>query len=255
MTDYVALLQQKNSPAEMNSDARRVSQLLDTYGGWIEKYRGGMPAAWMATIMLWESNGKADLVGDPGLGEFGLYQIASYVPPLFGLPANARLDPESNVAIASLEYALEQVLWFLRYPSLVDLGSADAWKLARLSFAVGRSGAYQLADLARPTESGHVFDAIKAYVGSSGGVPLGSQSADKVWFRVMSIDTQWALAELANGGVLSPGPPQQIPNPLPTGTYSLPAEALPHFAKPVAAVVIVALAGVAALFYLLRRKR
>jgi hypothetical protein len=237
VTDYAALLQQKN--AEMAPDAVRVRQLLDIYGGWIEKYRGGMPAAWMATIMLWESNGKADLVGDASLGEYGLYQVAAYVPSLFGLPADARLDPESNVAIASLEYAYEQVLWYMRYPGLVELGSGDAWKLARLSFAVGRAGSYQLADLAHPTESGAVYDAIKAYVSQSGGVQLGGQSPDKVWFRVMSIDTQWQLAELANGGSMSPGSPQLIPNP-PAGAYTIPANAIQFFDRPLSPVFAIA---------------
>lgn len=255
MTDYAALLAQKNSPAEMSSDARRIGVLLDMYGPWIDKYRGGMPRTWMAEIMLWESNGKPDLVGDASLGEYGLYQIASYVPPLFGLPANARLDPESNVAIASLEYATEQIRWFMRYPSLVQLGSPDAWKLARLTFAVGRGGAYQLADLAKPTEYGHVFDAIKAYVARTGGVALGGQSPDKVWFRVMNIDTQWNVAEMAAGGSLSPDKPTLIPNPLPTGTYSVSAELLPYFSEPASLIVaLAAVAGLAALAYFWRKR-
>lgn len=252
MTDYAALLQQKNSPAEMTADARRVGELLGKYGPWIDKYRGGMPRTWMAEIMLWESNGKADLVGDPDLGEYGLYQIASYVPPLFGLPASARLDPESNVAIAALEYSLEQIKWFLRYPQIVVMGTPDAWKLARLTFSVGRAGAYQLADVAKPTTPGHMFDGIKAYVASHGGVQLGGQGPDKVWFRVMSIDTQWAVAEMAAGGSMSSGKPELPPNPLPSGPYSVPIEALPHFSKPLSIALIAAAAGVIGLYFVLR---
>jgi hypothetical protein len=255
VTDYATLLQQKNSPANMASDANRVGQLLDKYGSWIDKYRGGMPKTWMGTIMLWESDGNAGLVGDASLGEFGLYQVASYVPPLFGLPSSARLDPESNVAIASLEYATEAIRWFLRYPNLVVLGTPDSWKLARLTFAVGRAGGYQLADMARPTNQGHVFDDIKAYVAASGGVQLGGQSPDKVWFRVMSLDTQWKIAEIAAGGSLSPGNPELIPNPLPTGSYSIPVDLLPYFSKPVPLLLIAAAGALGALVYIRTRRR
>ncbi len=255
MTDYAALLQQKSSAAEMSSDARQVKALLGKYGPWINKYRGGLPAAWMGMIMLWESGGNPTLVGDASLGEYGFFQIASYVPPLFGLPISARTDPESNIAIASLEYSMEAIKWFLRYPNLVQLGTADAWKLARLSFAVGRSGSYQLADAAKVHTPGHVFDDIKNYVAAHGGMQLGSQLADKVWFRVMNIDVQWKIAEMANGGPLSPGAPELPPNPLPTGLYSVGGDLLPYFTKPVPMLLVAAAGAIGALVYLRIRRR
>lgn len=254
MTDYAALLRQKASTAAMASDAKRARELLAKYGPWIDKYRGGMPREWSAVIMAHESDGQPNLAGDASLGEHGLYQIASYVPPLFGLPASARLDPETNVAIASLEYSMEAIKWLLRYPHLVELGTADAWKLARLSFAVGRAGSYQLADLAKPTQRGNVFGAIKNYVAQHGGVQLGSQAADKVWFRVMNIDTQWDVAKLAAGGSMSVGSPELVPNPLPAGKYTVPADLLPHFVKPVPIVLIAAAGALGALVYLRSRR-
>lgn len=254
MTDYAALYATKASASSVASDVKRIGELLSKYGPWIDRYRGGLPRTWMAMMMLWESNGKADLVGDSSLGEYGLYQIASYVPPLFGLPASARLDPESNVAIAALELSMEAIKWFLRYPDLVVLGSPDSWKLARLSFAVGRGGSYQLAALAKPTQRGEVFTAIRNYVAANGGVPLGSQTANKVWFRVMNIELQWQIAAKAAGGSMSSGPPQLPPHP-PAGAYSVAADIAGHFTKPIPTLLIAAAGAVGALVYLRTRRR
>jgi hypothetical protein len=185
----------------------------------------------MSLICSWESGGTPNLVGDPSIGEYGLFQIASNIPPEFGLPSNARMDPESNVAIASLEYACEAIRWKIRYPALIDLDSADAWKLARLSFAVGRGGSYGLSKLASVSTPGDVYGDIRKWVAENGGVPLGSQSADQVWFRVLSIDLQWRIAGLAAGGDMSLGPPMLIPAP-PAGPYTVPTAFFPYFSRP-----------------------
>jgi hypothetical protein len=205
--------------------------------------------------MLHESNGNPGAPGDAGLGEVGLYQIAAYVPPLFGLPAAARNDPESNVAIAVLEYSLEAALWATRYPSLVRLGTADSWKLARLSFAVGRGGSYQLADLANGLhylQPGDVFGGILRYVAANGAPALGSQSSSKVVARVASIPDQWAIGEAVEWG--SPGYPTLIPNP-PAGAYTIPAAVRPLFVSPIPGVVLVLGAAAGLVYYLLWSRR
>lgn len=235
--------------AKFDADVRVAKGLLDRFGPWISRYRGGMPAGWMAAIMAHESGGNFGASGDVGLGEIGFYQIAAYVPPLFGYDPAARADPETNVALASLEYALEAVLWHLDVPE-VRLGTADSWKLARLAFAVGRSGSRQLAALASGNgglTGGDVYHDIARYVTLYGGVPLGSQDAAKVANRVVNIDRQWAIGEAASAGI--PGPPTLIPDP-PAGPYTIPAAAAPYFVKPISGIVLI-LAGGALLAYLL----
>lgn len=230
-------------------------KILAKYGTWIDKYRGGLPASVMAAYMNHESGGNFAAPGDASLGEVGFYQIAAYVPPLFGLPATARMDPETNIAIASLEYGLEAVKWHLRYPSLVRLGTPDSWKLGRLSFAVGRGGSYTLADRANALhylQPGDVYGGIARYVAAAGAPALGSQSGAKVASRVASIPEQWKIAEAI--GSISTGPPTLIPNP-PAGAYKIPADAAPFFVRPIPGIVLAALGGGAALLYYLWSRR
>lgn len=239
------------------ADSSKVAQaraLLSKYGAWIEKYRGGMPAGWMAAIMRHESGGNFGAAGDASLGEVGFYQIASHVPARFGLPADARRDPESNVAIASLEYALEAAYWYARYPQLVRLATADSWQLARLSFAVGHAGAFQLADRAKAAgylQPGAVYDGIRRHVAAAGAPPLGSQSSSKVAARVASIVEQWEIGQAVDGSGL--GPPTLIPNP-PAGAYTIPLAVRPLFAKPIPGILLVLGGAAALLYYLLARR-
>jgi hypothetical protein len=239
--------------ANFDGDVARAGALLDTFSDWINRYRGGMPAGWMASIMLHESGGNFGAPGDPSLGEIGYYQIASYVPALFGYDADARADPETNVALASLEYALEAVLWAIDVPQ-VQLGTADSWKLARLSFAVGRAGSRTLAALAANAgglDSGNVYNSIVRFVLANGGVPLGSQSAAKVAARVIDIDRQWAIGQAVSGGLV--GPPTIIPDP-PAGPYTLPPGTEDYFVTPFP-VTILLLGGLAILGYLIMRRK
>ncbi len=239
------------------ADASKVLQakaLLTKYGAWIRKYRGGLPAGAMAAYMLHESGGNFGAAGDVSLGEIGFYQITSSIPPVFGYHPDARRDPESNVAIASLEYGLEAALWALRYPDLVRIGTADNWKLARLSFAVGRGGSYQLAELAKRgnyLQPGRVYDGIARYVAANGAPPLGSQSSSKVAARVASVPEQWAIAEAVDGSGI--GPPTLIPNP-PAGPYTIPAHVRPLFVKPIPGILLVLGGAAAFLYYLMRRR-
>jgi hypothetical protein len=239
--------------ANFDGDVARAGALLDTFSDWINRYRGGMPAGWMASIMLHESGGNFAAPGDPTLGEVGYYQIASYVPGLFGYDADVRADPETNVALASLEYALEAVLWAIDVPQ-VQLGTADSWKLARLSFAVGRAGSRTLAALAANAgglDSGNVYNSIVRFVLANAGVPLGSQSAAKVAARVIDIDRQWAIGQAVSGGLV--GPPTIIPDP-PAGPYTLPPGTEDYFVTPFP-VTILLLGGLAILGYLIMRRK
>lgn len=237
------------------SDVSRARSLLERYGAWINKYRGGMPAGWMASIMLHESGGNFTSSGDASLGEVGFFQVAAYVPPLFGLPAAARNDPESNVAIAALEYAYEAVNWRLAFPEAVKLGTADSWKLARLSFAVGPGGSRQLGRAAQAwlggrLTPGNVYGDIVRFVQAGGAPALGSQSADKVAKRTLDIERQWEVGRALGG---YPGPPTIIPAP-PAGAYTLPAAVAPYFVKPVSTLAIALLGGLAVMYYLWRQR-
>lgn len=238
-------------------DASKVAQakaLLTKYGGWIRKYRGGLPAGALAAYMLHESGGNFGAAGDASLGEIGFYQITASTPPRFGLHPDARKDPESNVAIASLEYGHEAALWALRYPDLVRIGTPDNWMLSRLSFAVGRGGSYQLAELAKKAgylQPGRVYDGIARYVAANGAPALGSQSSSKVAARVASVPEQWAIGEAVDGSGV--GPPAIIPNP-PAGPYTIPANVRHLFVKPIPGILLVLGGAAAFLYYLVRRR-
>lgn len=226
--------------------------LLAKYGAWIDKYRVGIPRGVMAAVMNHESGGNFNAPGDASLGEIGFYQIAAYVPPMFGLPADARKDPETNVAIAGLEYGLEAVKWYQRMPDLVVLGTPDSWQLARLAFSVGRGGSYTLGDLAKRggyLSRGNVMGGIVRYVAEHGAPQLGSQSPSKVAARVAYIPQQWAIGTAADPTGLSQ--PTVIPNP-PAGAYRLPFDVAPFFVKPISGMLLL-LGGAAALVYYLMK--
>lgn len=236
-----------------DADVARAKAIYDQLGVWIDKYRGGLPAGWVTAIIQHESGGNFGAPGDPTLGEAGYMQVAAYVPGQFGLPPEARFDPESNIAIGCLEYELEAVLWLMAFPEAI-LGTDDSWKLARLAFAVGRGGSHQLASLAKQAQggltTGDVYHDIVKWVAASGGVPLGSQSASKVAARVIDIDRQWAIGQAVSAGIS--GPPMLIPDP-PAGPYTIPAEAEPFFAEPLSGTLLIVLGGLALGYLLLTR--
>ena len=238
--------------AQFDADVARARAIYDQLGPWIDRYHGGIPAGVLASYILHESGGQFGAPGDATLGEIGYLQVAAYVPPLFGYDPAARADPESNIAIGVLEYELEAAYWAMRYPQVV-LGSADSWKLARLSFSVGRGGAYTLASLAAANgglTDGDVYHDIMRWVLATGGVPLGSQDAAKVTRRVVDIDRQWAIGQAVAGA--PPGPPLIIPEP-PAGPYTIPSDAAPYFTEPLSMSYLL-LAGGAVLLYLLHKR-
>lgn len=225
--------------AEPNqSRADQATAILNTYATWIDQYRGGMSREFAATIMLWESGGNFNAPGDPSLGEVGFYQVAQYVPAEFGLPPEARNDPEGNVCIGLAEYGLENLTWYLFLPSLIARDSRDAWMLARLSFAIGRGGSQQLASMAAASSPGDVFGDIVRYVTANGAPALGSQSGAKVQQRVVDILTQMQIADLVGpnlfGPPMFPPPPPGVDS---NGTpydqlWTPPPQVAPYYSQP-----------------------
>lgn len=251
MVDYRAEYVRKTSPETTAWNIKRGKQLLTQYGAWIDKYRGGMPGGFAASIMTFESGGNPKSGGDAQLGEYGLYQVAADVPKLFGFPAEARIPAENNIFFGLMEYQTEVVKWKLAYPHLIDMASPDAWKLARLSFAIGGTARTKLAPLAAPQVPGKVYDAIVKYVDKYGGIALGSQSADKVWYRVKLIQAQWDIGQAIRPD--APNVPLLVPNP-PAGKYTIKPLLAAEFTTPAPISIIAALAaGVVALYFAFRR--
>lgn len=241
-TNYQAELAKYASSSYQAQVAERARALLQKFGPWIDKYRGGVPRGWAAAIMYWESNGNFAAPGDVQLGEVGYYQIAEYLPKTFGMPADSRLDPETNVFLGMMEYQYDAARWKATFPQYVRLGTDDSYKLARLSFAIGFPGATSLAKKAIAAGGiapGQLYEGIADYVAKTGGVQLGSQSPDKVWFRVLSIRYQWEIGRKVAWGVS--GVPELVPHP-PKYTYAIPMPYRVLFTSPLSLPFVGALA-------------
>lgn len=195
--------------------ARRVYRQL---GPWLDRYHGGLPVGVFAAFAQYESDGRMDAPGDPSLGEVGYFQITSTTPGRFGLPAESRYDPETNVFLGGLEYNDEAARFAAMYPGLVEPGSVDSWKIARLAFAVGVGGTKLLIHNAKPTERGNVYGALREYINRTNGIWLDTQSPTTVALRVHMVDVAWDVGMRAIGGTV--GWPQKIPAP-PNVTYKL----------------------------------
>jgi hypothetical protein len=240
MTDYRAELASHTAPAVIADHVARAKAIYaGPVGRWIDKYKGGFPAGYAAAAIQWESDGIATTVGDPSLGEYGFFQVTAEFPTTIGLPSAARMDPETNVFLGLMEYQMEAIRQSLSNP-LVQLGTIDAWKLARLSFAIGSAGTRNLIANAHPTQRGQVFDAVRAYVDNLGAY-------DQIWYRVHTTDVVWDI-----GVKVAPfqtwGNPTLVPDP-PTGAYALPAAVASFFSKPISPVVIVAALGLGYLIW------
>lgn len=241
-TNYQAELQKFSASSYRASAIARAKVLLGQFGPWIDKYRGGVPRGFAAAVMYWESNGDFGAVGDAALGEVGYYQIAEYLPKTFGMPASARLDPQTNVFLGMLEYQYDAARWAAQFPTYVRLGTDDSYKLARLSFAIGMGGAMTLAKraiAAGDVYPGQLYAGIAQNVAREGGVALGTQSADKIWYRVLAIQPQW---EIGQAVAWSPaGMPTRVPPP-PGVTYTIPQPYAVLFVDPLPVVFMAALA-------------
>lgn len=233
-----------------------IRAILDKFKPWFEKYYVGLPEGIMAAFVFHESGGKM-VAGDPTLGEYGLLQTSAWAPPVFGYDPSVRYDAENGFAISSLLYAYEAALMYLRYSSWVDLGSKDNWMLAKLSTSIGRSGSYTLIDRALVAgygSRGDLFGSVLRSTQAAGGLPLGSQSADKVAARVAAVPVTFEEGEVAEGiyGWASYSPPTK-PQAPPAGPYTLPANVADLFVTPISPVVTLLLGGGAVLLYLLWR--
>lgn len=207
------------SPVDRDSqvDAARV---YATYGGAINRYHGGMPVGYLAAICAHESSGNPTATGSPSLGEFGLFQITSNFPTTVGVNPEVRKTVEGNVFLASLEYAIEAERLAIRYPSVIVRGSADQWKMARLVFGLGIGAVTKLIQIVRPTERGHMLDAIRNYVNTHPGTTVSGYPASTVLARVNSAQSLWDEgAKVASFQTV--GLPEAVPAPAGI-TYTLP---------------------------------
>lgn len=215
----------RKETANLSGRVAETRKFFNKHGSLVNKYKGGMPAGFMAAIAQWESGGKMNSVGDAQLGEVGFFQVAKTTPSKFGLRPEIRRIPEGNTFVAGLEYNTEAKRLALRYPSYVKDGTKDQWMLARLVFAIGRAGTYKLIDAAlnkNLIQPGAVYNGVQALV-ETNSMPLGTQSAEKVWYRVNAVPLQWAV-----GNTISTawsGFPSRVPAFV---QYSLPQDVRDH---------------------------
>lgn len=217
-----------------------------SYGGLLTKYKGGMPARLLAAIAAIESSGKM-VAGDPSLGEFGFFQVATQTEKDFGVPSGLRLRAEGNIFLASLEYNAEAARLALRYPAYVKPGSKGQWHLARLVFAIGRHGAdvcIQAAIAGGYMGPGQGFEGVVKWADATGGVAIGGSEAGKIWYRVKLIELTQRVADAL--GFEGAGVPLSPPAP-PGVAYTVPKDVASALPKAAAAggLLLVAVAAIA----------
>lgn len=222
----------------MPREVERTRAVLDRLGPLLRRYHGGMPVGFLAAIATFESGGKMSSRGDATLGEVGIFQITRTFPPKVGLSADSRFDEETNVFLGCIEYQIEALQMHLAAPA-ISMATADNWKLARLAFAIGSGGTKKLLEKSGARSYKQLVD----FMDQTGGVPLGRQSAGKVWFRVKIIDVLWDIGMIAQPPAFI-GAPVKIPNP-PVGAYTLPRGI--DLPSPMRGPLIAAGIGVAAL--------
>lgn len=252
MTDYRAELAVK--AASVPSRIAQAKTLWKTWGPWIQKYRGGFPAGYAIAAMQWESGGNMNAAGDASLGEVGVFQVTASFPPTIGMPAASRYDAETNVFLGLTDYQVEAARFASQIPEL-ELGTPDSWKLARLGFAVGHAGTLALVAQARAlglVRKGYVYGAVKDGVDRAGGIALGSQSADKVWYRVHTTELVWIIGQ---GVVAGAGDVPRLPPAPPGQTYQIPLSLLPYFHLTSRSSTIALVALAAAAIYLIKKLR
>lgn len=207
--------------ADIPKNVERARAVYDNLRPHLERYKGGMPSGFLAAIANFESGGKMSSRGDAALGEVGIFQITQSFPAKVGLPAKSRFDEETNIFLGGIEYQIMAVEMYLANPRIA-LGTPDSWKLARLAFAVGPGGTKKLMKLS----SARSWSDLVSYVDAEGGVPLGRQSAGKVWFRVHVIDVLWDIGMKVKPVLLTRSP-VLIPN-SPAGAYKVPDHVAPY---------------------------
>jgi len=180
------------------------ASFLSAHLAWLLRYSGGMPVGFLAAIAAFESGGQM-IAGDADLGEYGYFQIEESLPGKFGYPSQARKNREWNIFLAGLEYQTKAQQ--LKNDGYRGASWADQWKLARLAFAVGNSGARYLW----ATSGASTYDGLIHHVQSHGAPALGRQSSDKVQKRVLAVQELWHVGQRVFPQ--PPGPPERIPSP------------------------------------------
>jgi hypothetical protein len=185
------------------------------YGAFINRYRGGMPAGFLAAIIAHESGGRENATGDPSLGELGLMQITANFPTTVGVTPAVRAHAEGNIFLGCLEYQIEAARLAVRYPGDIEPGSPDQWKMARLVFALGIGAVTKLVALVGSAR----FPVILSYVMAHPNVTVSGYAPGKVLARTTSVETLWtAGAQITPATV---GVPELVPAPAGL-TYTLP---------------------------------
>lgn len=226
-----------NKIADVPGTTTVAQNFYNKYKTFIERYRGGMPAAFMAAIAAFESGGKM-VSGDSNLAEYGFFQISADAPKSFGIDPEYRKTVEGNIFLAGVEYNVEAKRLALKYPGLVIDGTADQWKLARLVFAIGRFGTDTCIKAAKPSVPGNIFGALEAWADATGAIAIGSSPAGKIWMRIKAISlVQWEVAKRV--GSTYAGSPSKPP--APGGmAYYIPTDVRPHLTEsnPMTAILI-----------------
>jgi hypothetical protein len=181
----------------------------------------------------------------------GLFQIEASFPGKVGLPAEARLVPENNVFLGSLEYQLRAVE-MLPY---ADLGTSDSWRLARLGFAIGSGGTRRVIDAATGGNPrafrGRLFDQIRSWANKTGAIAVSSgQPAEKVLKRINAVQAQWELGQRIDGAY---GGPERIPAPVGL-RYVVPAASARYLSTPRTGILL-ALGAIGLVAFLVIRNR
>ena len=195
------------------------AQVYEKYGAFINRYRGGMPAGFLAAIIAHESGGRENAVGDSSLGEIGLMQITSNFPTTVGVHPDVRRTAEGNIFLGCLELNITAAQLQKRYPTLIIPGTADQWMMARLVFGLGIGAVTKLVALVQPRSRGRMYAAIQDYMHDHPNTTVSGYPPGKVLTRVDSVTTLWN-----DGAKIVPpnvGVPEKVP--APTGlTYGLP---------------------------------
>jgi hypothetical protein len=229
----------QNDLASIRAKAGDSHAILNRLRPLLTRYHGGAPLGFLAAMIRHESGGKMSSQGDDSLGEVGYFQVTSSFPGKVGVAADVRRTEEGNVFLGCLEY---QILDARTAQYGAAPGTADSWKIARLGFAIGEGGTRTLLKRAGSTR----YEDLIRVVDETGGIPLGSQEAGKVWYRVRAVELLWWEGQLVDPAFWY-GEPRRIP--APSGiTYRFPQDVAPYFNGGIARLAIgFGLAG-AALF-------
>lgn len=209
--------------------AERAGAIYRQHRGLFERYRGGVPAGLWAGMAEWESGGRMVCSGnDPraettcggsaGLGEYGFFQVASHTEREFSVPPGTRKSEVGNFWLSSLELNVEA----FRLASKFGWSSGyDLYLGARGVFSIGRSGFWKCVGAAR---AHGVADLVSWAAG--GGVErsfpggLGTQSPEKVSYRLQVLPVKWEIGK-RSGAPMSAGAPTAVSGPMP---YRLPKD-------------------------------